>query len=197
MEEEKKPTEATPVKKKSNTLLYIILGIVGFFVIMGIVVFLFLGSVFLKVSEKIEDISNEPVETVETEDGEEWMYKKETEEKVDGNLEKSDLVSSKFPEDIPLSGGIVKSSKYDDFAIEVVIDVNSTVEEAMEWYATKLVEKGWEITGRSSQESIEGWISGYIDFAMGEENETRRGRISFDTDPYKDYTTIVVKELLY
>jgi hypothetical protein len=192
----------TPVveeKKKSNTLLYVIIGIVVFLVVLGVAVFLVLRGVINRgkalYEEETERIE-EAFEITEDEDGEEtWMFTKSTEESVDGDLEKEDLVSDRFPEDIPLPGGIVTASSYDDYALEVKVDINSSVEEIMDWYEEALAEEGWEITSRSSQESMEGWITGTIQFTK--DDEERKGRVDMDTNPYQEVTSVRIRELLW
>ncbi len=190
------PGEASP-KKKSNALLYIVIGVIVLLIALGAAAFFVVKGLLNKGVDTLKE-GQEWVEDV-TEDYEfsdeddSFTYKKTTEEKVDGDLEKKDLVTEKFPEDIPLPGGIVTASSYDDYSIEVQIDVNSSVEEIMEWYVQELEEKNWEITSRSSDEPMEGWMTGSIEFTK----EERRGTINLDTNPFLKVTNITVKELLY
>jgi hypothetical protein len=202
-----KKTESTTPKKKSNTIWYIIGGIFLVLILIPVIAFFFLRSVFNRYvgdveetvgryEQEIEDSDIEIIED-EDEDGEEsWGFQKSTDESVDGELEKEDLITDRFPEDIPVSGGIVTSSSYDDWNIEVNLDVDSTVEEILEWYANALEEEGWEITSRSSQESMEGWISGTLMFTKEDDEEERKGRLNADTNPYQEVTSIRLRETL-
>jgi hypothetical protein len=189
-------------KKKNKIFLYIGIGIVVLLAIGGAVVFFVLkglvklGSETLEQGQEwVEEVS-EDYEFTEDEDGDEtWQMKKSTEESVDGNLEEADMVTEEFSEDIPLPGGIVTGSSYDDYSIDVTIEIDSTVEEIMDWYVTALEEEGWEITARSSEEPMEGYIAGEIDFAK--EDEERRGTIRMETNPLMQVTSVKVRELLW
>jgi hypothetical protein len=189
-------------KKKNKIFLYIGIGIVVLLAIGGAVVFFVLkglvklGSETLEQGQEwVEEVS-EDYEFTEDEDGDEtWQMKKSTEESVDGELEEADMVTEEFPEDIPLPGGIVTGSSYDDYSIDVTIEIDSTVEEIMDWYVTALEEEGWEITARSSEEPMEGYIAGEIEFAK--EDEERRGTIQIDTNPLMQVTNVEVRELLW
>ena len=88
-------------------------------------------------------------------------------------------------------------SSYDEFSIDVDIEIDSTVEEILDWYVETLEEEGWEITARSSQEPIEGYINASIKFAKTEGEEERKGDISIGTNPLIQTTTVTVKEILY
>jgi hypothetical protein len=205
-EKKQKKVEHAPVvkeKKKSNTLLYVIIGIVVFLMVLAVAAFLVVRglvkkgvSVFEDETERIERQIEEDFEITEDEDGEEtWMFSKSTEEEVDGELEREDLITDRFPEDIPLPGGIVTASSYDDYSLEIKLDINSSVEEIMDWFEEALAEEGWEITSRSSQESMEEWVTGTIQFSK--EEEERKGRIDLDTNPYQEITSVRIRELLW
>ncbi len=189
-------------KKKNKIFLYIGIGIVVLLAIGGAVVFFVLkglvklGSETLEQGQEwVEEVS-EDYEFTEDEDGDEtWQMKKSTEESVDGDLEEADMVTEEFPEDIPLPGGIVTGSSYDDYSIDVTVEIDSTVEEIIDWYVTALEEEGWEITARSSEEPMEGYIAGEIDFAK--EDEERRGTIRMETNPLMQVTNVKVRELLW
>jgi hypothetical protein len=189
-------------KKKNKIFLYIGIGIVVLLAIGGAVVFFVLkglvklGSETLEQGQEwVEEVS-EDYEFTEDEDGDEtWQMKKSTEESVDGDLEEADMVTEEFPEDIPLPGGIVTGSSYDDYSIDVTIEIDSTVEEIIDWYVTALEEEGWEITARSSEEPMEGYIAGEIEFAK--EDEERRGTIRMETNPLMQVTNVKVRELLW
>lgn len=185
-------------KKKNKIFLYIGIGIFVLLAIGGTVVFfvLKLGLETLEQGEEWAEEITEDYEIEENEDGEDtWQMKKSTEQSVDGKLEKEDLITEKFPEDIPLSGGIVTGSSYDDYSIDLKIDIDSTVEEIMDWYVNALEEEGWEITSRSSEEPMEGYITGSIEFAKADEE--RRGTISMETNPLMQVTSINIRELLW
>lgn len=190
-------TPTTPEKKKSNTVLYVVIGVIVFLGILTTVGVLVVRGLLKKGVSELEKVQEGIEQEFEvSEDGEEWKYKMPTEEKVDGKLEKSDQVTDKFPKDIPLPGGIVKASSFDDYSIEVTIDTNSTVEEIMEWFAEELEKEGWEITSRSTEEPMEGWINGTLEFSS-EAKDGRRGSISVETNPYQDYSSIRIRELLW
>ena len=196
------PESGTP-KKKSNVIWYIIGGILLVLILIPVIAFFFLRGVFNRYVGNVEDTIEfyeqewEEVDTgieeaEDTEDG--WRFRKSTEEGVDGDLEKEDLITDRFPQDIPISGGIVTSSSYDNWSIEVNLDIDSSVEEILEWYANALEEEGWEITSRSSQEAMEGWVSGSLQFAK--EDEDRTGRLNADTNPYQEVTSVRLRETL-
>ena len=196
------PQPETPQKNK--IFLYIGIGIVVLLVIGGAVVFFVLrGLVKLGTDvveegrEWVEEVS-EDYELEKNEDGEEtWQMKKSTEQAVDGDLEEADMVTDKFPKDIPLPGGIVTGSSYDEFSIDVDIEIDSTVKEIMDWYVIALEEKGWEITARSSEEPMAGYVAGEIEFTKTEGEEERRGEISISTNPLIQVTVVTIKEILY
>lgn len=199
-------TEQPPVeqKKKSKTLLYVVIGIFVFLVVIAVAAFLVTRGLIKKGLSVLEDGGEEFVEqldkTSEDSNDEEteedtFLYDKTTEEAIDGKLEKSNLITDNFPDDIPLPGGLVTSSSYDDYAVEVKIDINSTIEEIMDWYEDALIKKGWEITSKSSEQPYEGWETGSIKFAK--ETEEREGRLDLDRNPYQQVTTIRVREILW
>lgn len=212
MDETKKTqenVEQTPVvqeEKKPKTLLYIIIGIFVFLLVLGAVGF-FVIKVFLKQRisllnkgrEKLIEQADKFIDIAEDEDkdeneDEDFFYTKSTEKTVDGDLEKKELITDKFPTDIPLPGGLVTASSYDKYDIEVKIDINSTIDEIIEWYEKALIEKGWEITSKSS-EDFEGWKTGSIEFVK--EAEEREGSVTLDRNPFVKVTTIRVRESLY
>lgn len=195
-------TPQPETKKKNKIFLYIGIGIVVLLAIGGAVVFFVLkglvklGSDTLEQGQEwVEEVS-EDYEFTEDEDGDEtWVMKKSTEESVDGTLEEADMVTDEFPEDIPLPGGIVTRSSYDDYSIDVTVEVDSTVDEIIDWYVTALEEEGWEITARSTEEPMEGYIAGEIEFAK--EDEDRRGTVEISTNPLMQVTNIKIRELLW
>lgn len=199
---EQTTSTTTAPKKKSNTLLYIIIGFVVFLTVLAVATFFVVRGLVKKGVDSLEEGQEwveqiaEESEVEEGENGETWLYKKSTEEKVDGELEKENLINKNFPDDIPLPGGIVTASSYSsDYSVDVEIDINSTVEEILDWYENALEEDGWVITSRSSQEDVEGWVSGRLEFEP--EDGERRFRISLDTNPYQDFTSITITEYFY
>jgi hypothetical protein len=210
----KKETQKTPQgdtpKKKSNALWYIIGGIVLLLVLIPVIGFFVVRGLIKKGAGSLEEAVNQYEQVVDEEDteieeesegegdedDESWLYKKPTEEGVDGELEKENLVNKNFPEDIPLPGGIVTASSYDsDYSVDVKIDIDSTVEEILDWYEEALEENDWVITERSSSEDVEGWFSGRLS-AESEDGE-RSMRVSLDRNPYQEFTSITVTEYLY
>jgi hypothetical protein len=199
--------EVTP-KKKSKTLWYIIGGIVFLLILVSVIGFFVVRGLIKKGAGTLEEsldqyeqvIEDEDSEVEESDEGEEddesWLYKKPTEEGVEGELEKANLVNKNFPEDIPLSGGIVTASSYDsDYSVDVQIDINSTVEEILDWYEEAFEENDWVITERSSSEDVEGWFSGKLS-AETEDGE-RSMRVSLDRNPYQEFTSVTVTEYFY
>jgi hypothetical protein len=210
----KKETPKTPEgntpKKKSNALWYIIGGVVLLLVLIPVIGFFVVRGLIKKGAGSLEEAVNQYEQVVDEEDteieeesegegdedDESWLYKKPTEEGVDGELEKENLVNKNFPEDIPLPGGIVTASSYDsDYSVDVKIDIDSTVEEILDWYEEALEEDDWVITERSSSEDVEGWFSGRLS-AETEDGE-RSMRVSLDRNPYQEFTSITVTEYLY
>jgi hypothetical protein len=208
-ETQEKPQGDTP-KKKSNALWYIIGGVVLLLVLIPVIGFFVVRGLIKKGAGSLEEAVNQYEQVVDEEDteieeesegegdedDESWLYKKPTEEGVDGELEKENLVNKNFPEDIPLPGGIVTASSYDsDYSVDVKIDIDSTVEEILDWYEEALEEDDWVITERSSSEDVEGWFSGRLS-AETEDGE-RSMRVSLDRNPYQEFTSITVTEYLY
>jgi len=203
------PEESTTPKKKSKTLWYIIGGVIFILILIPVVGFLVVRGVIKKGVDLVEEnvdnyemviedeTEDEESDTESTEEGDEetWQMKKSTEEGVEGDLEKEDLITGEFPEDIPLSGGIVTGSSYDDSSIDLKMDIDSTVAEIMDWYVEALEEEGWEITSRSSEEPMEGYFTGEIEFAK--EEEERRGTIDMEKNPFIQVTSIKIRELLW
>lgn len=209
--------ESAPVtgekKKKSNTIWYIVGGIVLLLILIPVIAFFVLRGLFKKGVDTLEQsvdqyanyeqaLDDEEYEAYlkdeesEDEDGESWLYKKSTEETVDGDLENEEKINTRFPDDLPLSGGIVTASSYSsDYSVDVKLDVDSTVEEVLDWYESAIEELGWVITERSSSEDAEGWISGRVS-AETEDGE-RNIRVSAETNPFQDFTSVTVTEYLY
>ena len=210
MPEEKKKQEetkveqtpsTTPEKKKSNTVLYIVLGAIVLLGVISIAAYMVIRGLIKKGVDSLEE-GSDLVEQIsddfgieESEDGDSFIYKASTEEKVDGELEKENLVSSRFPDDIPLCGGIVTASSYDEWNITTKIETASTPEEVLDWYETALQDNGWEITGRESNEMVEGYITASMTFESTDQE--RRGEISIDTNPFYQVTSVTIKEILY
>jgi hypothetical protein len=191
-------------KKKSKTIWYIVGGIVLLLIIIPIVAFFVLRGLFKKGVDTLEEsvdqyeqvVEEEDADTTTDEDEDSYLYKKPTEETVDGDLEDSQKINSRFPDDLPLSGGIVTASSYSsDSSTDVELDVNSTVEEVLDWYESAFEELDWVITERSSSEDVENWISGEVS-AETEDGE-RRIRVRAETNPYQDFTSVSISEYFY
>jgi hypothetical protein len=196
--------EETSPKKKSKTIWYIVGGIVLLLIIISVVVFFVLRGLFKKGVDTLEEsvdqyeqVVDEESEDAETEEDEEsYLYKKATEETVEGDLEDAEKINSRFPDDLPLSGGMVTASSYSsDYSVDVKLDVNSTVEEVLDWYESAFEELDWVITERSSSEDVEDWISGKVG-AETEDGE-RRVRVAAETNPYQDFTSVTITEYFY
>jgi cytoskeletal protein RodZ len=193
-----------PEKKKSNIILYIVLGIVALLVVAGIVAFFVVKGLFKKgvdylqdsqdqIEEVVDDSNQEDEDENDSED--EWQLEKSTNNGVDDDLESEDMLTSKFPDDIPLSGGRVKSSSYDDLTIDAVLDVDNTVDEIKEWYVEALQENGWIITSQSQDEPLEGWET--VDISFESEDGERRGSVEITLADYQSIPTVTVTEILY
>ncbi len=141
------------------------------------------------------DTSDEDEDTSDDENDETLLYKASTKEKVYGKLEKKDMINDNFPSDLPICGGIVTASSYDsDYEVSVSLDTASTPDEVITWYTAKLQEAGWEITGQSKEEPIEGWIDGDISAELT--SEEREIYITIDKNPYYEVTQVSVYEYL-
>jgi adenylate kinase family enzyme len=194
----------TEKKMKNRTLLFISASILTLLIIVGFIFLVFFGDFFETEKDSTQDeqllVQEEEIEPeyelMEREDGEEvWVYQKTTEEGLDGELLRGDLILDTFPQDIPISGGIVKSSSRDELTVNIELDIDATVQEALDWYEEKLVEEGWEITVNEFEQGGEGWDTGYINFRKV--NDDRRGTINIDTNTYKQIITLIITELLY
>jgi hypothetical protein len=184
--------------------LYIVLGIVALLVVAGIVAFFVVKGLFKKgvdylqdsqdqIEEVVDDSNQEDEDENDSED--EWQLEKSTNNGVDDDLESEDMLTSKFPDDIPLSGGRVKSSSYDDLTIDAVLDVDNTVDEIKEWYVEALQENGWIITSQSQDEPLEGWET--VDISFESEDGERRGSVEITLADYQSIPTVTVTEILY
>jgi cytoskeletal protein RodZ len=202
---EQNNTEGKPQeKKKSKVVLYIVLGIVALLVVAGIVAFFVVKGLFKKGVDYLQDSQDQIEEVIddsneegedENDSEEEWQLEKSTENGVDDSLESKDMLTSKFPDDIPLSGGKVKSSSYDDLTIDVVLDIDNTVDEIKEWYVEALQENGWIITSQSQDEPLEGWET--VEISFESEDGERHGSIEIMLADYQTIPTVTVTEILY
>ena len=209
MDQEKKQEQEVSVKpqeevkepkKKSKTILtVVIVALVVFFVVIIAVLFIFKAFVkeainsFTGKDNILETIlDKEKVDLDINEEEEDWFYEKSTEEKVDGKLENEEEINEEFPKDIPLSGGVVVSSAYNEgYSVEVAMEVNSSVGEITEWYDTKLKEAGWSaIIEGEENESMEGYEEKSITFKNME--ETRDGKVRITTSPYQDFSNVTI-----
>ncbi len=194
----------TPEKKKSNLLLYIILGVVALLVVAGVIIFFVVKGLFRKgvdylqnSKDQIEEVVDDNNEEPEDDDnsGNEWTLEKSTDNGVDDALESEDMLTSKFPEDIPLSGGKVKSSSYDDLTIDVVLDIDNTVDEIKEWYVEALQENSWIITSQAQDEPLEGWET--VEISFESEDGERQGSVEIVFAEYQSIPTVTITEILY
>ncbi len=185
-------------KKKSGAGKIILIILVILLVIAllcgGIALFVYRG-----VSDRVEeaeDVWREIEQEVErTEQEWEEFEEPEVEEteselpKVSNSLEARDLLSDRFPGDIPLSGGKIRESSFDNWSVSVVIMTSSSVEDAYQWYEEAMGGTDWIITSKSRQDD-----RASISFENDQEDEDfRRGDISI-YDSIWDYTTITIRE---
>ncbi len=199
-----KPQTEETTKKKNNTgkiILIILLILFGIFLLCGVVGFFFIRSL---VSDKVDEIERvvQDIENIEPIDFNEDFndFDFETEEvdedekypEVNNDLEDEDLVSDKFPDDIPLSGGKVNSSAFDQWSVQVEMYTSSSVEDIYNWYENALKDTDWVITSKSRDDD-----SAEISFDNGEERRSddyRSGSISARYWDWRGYTTITIRE---
>lgn len=211
---EVRPVEKeTEEKKKMGTGAKIAIGC-GVLLLLGLIALGALAlagvSFFSKVTDEFEGIDEvqeyiyEEEESDTTEDSQDYsedededdsFLKKSTEQGLDEELESSDMLTEKFPEDIPLSGGKITSSSYTDSRIIAELDVDATVKETKEWYVDALRDGGWEITKQSESEPTEGWTT--IDISFESTDGERRGDIKIELNPYTPIPHVRIRELLY
>jgi hypothetical protein len=199
-------------KKKMGTGAKIAIGC-GVVLLLGLITLGILGlagvSFFSSVLDQIgvqelveEHYTDDTTETEEpdasedeTESEDEFTLKKSTDQGVDGELESESMLSDRFPEDIPLSGGKITASSYSDLNITAELDVDSELLEVKEWYLDALRENDWEISSQSEDEPVEGWTSIKISFESTDGE--RRGDISIEQTPYTEIPHVQIRELLY
>lgn len=215
----KVPTSPTPPgseKKKMGTGAKIAIGcgVLLLLLLIGLGALALAGvSFFSKVTENFEGFDNiveqeyideseesydsDQSDSIEEPDEEEdgFSLKKSTEQGLDGELESSDMLTDKFPEDIPLSGGKISASSHDDRRIVAELDVDATIQETKQWYIDALGAEGWEITSQSESEPIEGWTT--VDISFASADGERRGDIRIEQTPYTQIPHVRVRELLY
>jgi hypothetical protein len=200
-------------KKKMGTGAKIAIGC-GVLLLLGLIALGVLGfagvSFFSKITDEFEGVQelvedeyiDDSTETEEPDSSEEesesedeFTLKKSTEQGVDGELESESMLSDRFPEDIPLSGGKITASSYSDLNIIAELDVNTEIEEVKEWYLDALRENGWEITSQSEDEPVENWTA--IKIAFQSADGERRGDINIEQTPYTEIPHVRIRELLY
>lgn len=196
-EEKKKMGIGAKIAIGCGVILLLVLIVLGGLAIAGV-------SFFSKVTEEFDGLEtvieeeyteeNEESETAE-EENEEFLYKKSTEQGLDGDLESSDMLTDNFPEDIPLSGGKITASSRNDLKIVAELDVDATLEEVKQWYVDELRNEGWEISSQSESEPIEDWLS--VDISFESVDGERRGDITIEQTPYTAIPHVRIRELLY
>jgi len=197
--EEKK--EETKKKGGAGKIVMIVLGILLVIILLcgGVAFFAYRGA-----AERVEEVENvweEIGQEIEREMGEvehleEETFETEQEElteseypKVDDELLDQNLISERFPEDIPLSGGQVRDSSFDRWSVNVNIMTSSSVEEAFLWYEEAMEDTDWIITSKSRQDD-----RASINFENElEDDDFRRGEISI-TESWREYTNVMVRE---
>ena len=190
--------QATPqpkAKEKNKTFLYV--GIVVLFAIASILIFLTIKK-FEDIPQvvEIEEVLEEYGVLKEEGNDEAKITEESTQGSIDGTLEEANIITEKFPKDIPLPGGIVVSSSYGGNLVEVRIETNSSVEEVVNWYSNALKKEDWEITAKTSEEPKEGATKTIIKFTKTVEEKERKGEVLIETNPQIQVTAITVREIL-
>ena len=194
-------TETKKVEKKKGgggKIVMIVLAVV-------LVILLLCGGVaffaYRSATDRVEEVTDvweqigqeveKEMEEIEQFEEETWEDEAEESEypKVDGELLEQNLLSDRFPEDIPLSGGTIRDSSFDNWFVSVNIMTSSSVEEAFLWYEETMEETDWVITSKSRQDD-----SASINFENElEDDDFRRGEISI-TESWRGYTNVMVRE---
>ena len=205
--EESTPVAEEPKKKKGGkTVLIIVLVLVGILLLCGLGGYFglraYIADLFEEVEDAVEVVDEEVDESVDFfipdveedepsfEDGEEELESDLP--KVEDDMEDADLVSDRFPEDIPLSGGKVTSSSFDQWGVKVDLQTSSSVEDAYTWYEEALEDTDWVVTSKSRDDT-----SASIDFNNGEERRSddyRSGSVRINRYEWRDYAQITVRE---
>lgn len=137
-----------------------------------------------EVEREIEEFEEEAFDYNQEDEAEESEYPKTDEQLLEQNL-----ISDRFPEDIPLPGGQVRDSSFDRWSVNVNIMTSSSVEEAFLWYEETMEGTDWVITSKGRQDD-----SASINFENElEDDDFRRGEISI-TKSWRGYTNIMVRE---
>ena len=145
-----------------------------------------LREVEQEVTREIDEMEREVEEVVETEEA----ATQGDEPKVDEELLQRDLLSERFPEDIPLSGGKLRESSFDQWSVSAVIMTSSSVEEAYLWYEEALEDTDWVITSKSRQDNR-------ANISFNNDAEDREDRRNVDItimDSVWGYTNITIRE---
>jgi len=191
-------------RKKRNTTLYIAAGVLAVLLVGGGILVatgmlpenLFEYGSQEETEDFVSETELEEREMIETEDG--LVFEKRTEQGLDGELERTDVILENFPSEIPLPGGTVISSSDTGLDVSIEIEVNATGEEALSWYVNKLTEEGWEVVSQVVEDVEAGWYSSTIEYSSTEtETEGQmRGTIHFSKTPQHQTITITVRYFL-
>ena len=163
-------------KKKA---LYISAGILSLFLLTGIILVVTgVFSIDRSGSEELVQVQElKPFEIEEEEEevfveiDDEIFFEKNTVMGLNDSLERTDVINEDFPSEIPLSGGKVITSSDSGLDISVEIEVNTTGQEALDWYVNKLNEEGWTVTNQSIESATETWFSGSFEYSSLETDE--------------------------
>ena len=163
-------------KKK---VLYISAGILSLFLLTGIILVVTgVFSIDRSGSEELVQVQElKPFEIEEEEEevfveiDDEIFFEKNTVMGLNDSLERTDVINEDFPSEIPLSGGKVITSSDSGLDISVEIEVNTTGQEALDWYVNKLNEEGWTVTNQSIESATETWFSGSFEYSSLETDE--------------------------
>jgi hypothetical protein len=209
MEEVKKDTgevkveETTPVaeepkkKKGGKTVLTILLVLFVLLLLCGLGGYFGLRNYITNLFEEAEEQTI--IEEEQQEDPFEFFIPDVDEDQEEGDLpevendmEGEDLITERFPEDIPLSGGRVIASSFDQWSVKVDIQTSSSVEDAYLWYEEALEDTDWIVTSKSRDDG-----RANIEFNNGEDSgsdDFRRGDVSILRYDWRDYTEITIRE---
>ena len=178
---------------KQKNLLYISAGVLTvllatsiILIITGVVSTDFFGySETEEVEQELKYFESEEEEElplVETDQG--LMFERMTEFGLEDELERTDIMLEGFPSEIPLPGGTLISSSETIIDVSIQMEVNSTAQEAFDWFVNAFSQEGWTILSQTIEEVEEGWFSSSLEYSSvepeewTEDYETIRGIVS-------------------
>ena len=197
----------TKGKNTGKTVLIVLLVIFVVIVLCGVGAFFLFRNFVMERVDEVEEITQQidyydddadytdtdyviDESEFETEEDEEEQFSDDPQ--VTNGLESEDLISREFPEDLPLSGGRVVSSSYDQWSVRVDLVTSSTVAEAYDWYVEALEDTDWNLVSQSRDDNNAS-IEFDNDLDRGDD-DFRRGEVSILKYDFRDYTEVTVRE---